>query len=369
LQPIAASFKHSKRAVGIIFLLQNKKPTTHMNIILENKRFFQSLSEKVSKKVKKLWKLGVLALTTGKSESLRSSARKVSENWKTSKTKMYRLSKSPLLLGFFVSLVSGLSLVKPNSKVNIDFSDFGNDLWVLCFVVQTKNGRPVPVYFEILQIPIEKGSLNTFVIQTIQNFINLLGFKPKLVFDRGFSSPYVAQFLDRSGITFYIRLKKGKHVQTKRYGTQEACKISCKDNEVWVYGLSLRLVVSHISKDQDEPWYLLSNDFKSIKRQVIKTYYHRFEIEEFFRDAKRLFGLEHVSIKKPHSLSVVLWFVIAGTWFFLQLEMLQRQNGEVVVDHRKYFGLSVTRYYFELLQAEMFRMAWGVGCGGGSLDV
>jgi hypothetical protein len=48
----------------------------------------------------------------------------------------------------------------------------------------------------------------------------------------------------------------------------------------------------------------------------VKRYYHRFEIEEFFRDAKRLLGLEYVNFRKEESFSTALWFVMTGMWFF-----------------------------------------------------
>jgi hypothetical protein len=39
-------------------------------------------------------------------------------------------------------------------KVAVDFSDFGNGFQVLMFAKQTRKGRALPLYFEILRYPI-----------------------------------------------------------------------------------------------------------------------------------------------------------------------------------------------------------------------
>jgi hypothetical protein len=44
----------------------------------------------------------------------------------------------------------------------------------------------------------------------------------------------------------------------------------------------------------------------------VKIYYHRFEIEETFKDTKHLFELQRLSFTRPTSLKVVLWLVFIG---------------------------------------------------------
>ena len=118
------------------------------------------------------------------------------------------------------------------------------------------------------------------------------------------------------------------------------------DARVAVYGASLRLVVSDHKDGMTEPWYLVTNDFLSSRNQIIDIYYHRFEIEEFFRDAKRLLGLEAVFFKTERSLAIVLWFLILGTWCLWRLEM---KLDAIHERERQKMKLSRIRYLFERL--------------------
>jgi hypothetical protein len=45
---------------------------------------------------------------------------------------------------------------------------------------------------------------------------------------------------------------------------------------------------------------------------AIALYYHRFEIEETFRDIKTILGLRRTKLTKPNSLAILLWFVNLG---------------------------------------------------------
>ena len=99
----------------------------------------------------------------------------------------------------------------------------------------------------------------------------------------------------------------------------------------------------------NEPWYLITNDRRSSRKKIIDRYYHRFEIEEFFRDAKRLLGLEYVHPKQVRSLSIILWFLCLGLWFVERLT-----EGSEETEKRNRYRLSRTRYVFESLLQEAF---------------
>jgi len=97
-----------------------------------------------------------------------------------------------------------------------------------------------------------------------------------------------------------VRLKGDKRVLGRKGGTK-AKLLTAGLHSVWVYGNRLNLVVTpkpdvklKTSDKAKEPWYLLTNDLNLTAEQVIDVYYHRFEIEEVFKDAKHLFGLEYV---------------------------------------------------------------------------
>jgi hypothetical protein len=50
----------------------------------------------------------------------------------------------------------------------------------------------------------------------------------------------------------------------------------------------------------------------STRNKIVKIYYHRFEIEEAFKDMKHLFELKHAQFYKPQSLKMLLWLVMLG---------------------------------------------------------
>lgn len=325
-------------------------PPFVMNIVYQKWSFLNATKRFVPKQISKLYDFGLQVLTARFVVSLRANARLLPLNWHTAKSKMYRLLGNGKISLLFLDLLKSLCLVGEKDIVVVDFSDFGNGFQVLMFAKQTKRGRAIPLYFEILRYPIDEGSQNIFVIQAIKNFSHFLGFKPKLVFDRGFACPYIVKFMARNKYIFLIRIKKKKSAQDIKTMQMFLVKDSeKKDRMVWMYSKRLRLIISDQTKGSSEPWYLMTNDFKSSRQTIIDLYYHRFEIEEFFRDAKRLLNLEHVNFQKEISLRNSLWFVLLGVWFFQSLDEQMDENDEKA---RKTLRLSAIRYFFEKMYQE-----------------
>lgn len=71
--------------------------------------------------------------------------------------------------------------------------------------------------------------------------------------------------------------------------------------------LELRVVRSD-DPEAGEPWYILTSDRTSSRKRIVQIYYHRFEIEETFKDIKHVLELEAIRFMKPLNLKVVLWF-------------------------------------------------------------
>jgi hypothetical protein len=330
-----------------------------MNIVKERHKYFQSLERKVVKQLKNLFNRGWQAFSSQPITSLRSNARKVTKNWKTASTKITRVTLNLKFLLLFPILMLGETKIKPTDCIAIDFSDFGNSHMVLMFAKQTHKGRGIPIYFEILEKHNARGYQNTFIIQALRNFELLLGFKPKLVFDRGFACPSIISFLKRNSWLFVIRIKKIKTVINLTTGQ----RLKVKDSQDLDFLASaydftkLRIVISDHKEDMDEPWYLVTNDFTSSRKTIIQRYYYRFEIEELFRDGKRLLGLEGVNFKIWQSLAVTLWFVMAGMWFFWWCEENLLSNQKQEKELRQSLGLSIIRYWFERLQSQFYHLA------------
>jgi hypothetical protein len=321
-----------------------------MNIVKQKWEFLNKTVEYVPLQVRRLYRFGLETLVGRNIVSMRANARLVPLTWNTAKSKVYRLSSNARIPEIFVMVLKSLSLVVEKDIISVDFSDFGNGFQILMFAKQTRRGRAIPLYFEILEYPILRNSQNLFIIQAIRNFSRIVGCKPKLVFDRGFACPALINFMAQNQYIFIIRIKKGK--SAKNLKTEEVFLVKESkenDNLVGMYGKKLRLVISDQLRDMREPWYLITNDFKSSRGTIIDEYYHRFEIEEFFRDAKRLLGLEYVNFNKSLSLSIALWFTILGIWFFNHLDSLMDENDRKAKEAMR---LSTIRYCFEKLQRE-----------------
>ena len=335
-----------------------------MHIVAPRLEFFQSLVPYVPKKVHTLFSFGFDTLVGHMIVSSRANARLTSYRWNTAKSKMWRLLKNVRIRILFPSLIVPLGTVSSTDVLVVDFSDFKNGRQVLLFAKQTAHGRAMPVYFEILEYPIQKDSQNLFVIQAIERLVRILGYRPTLVFDRGFACPSIITHLASHSHTFVIRIKKRKRVT--RSTTGRVCAVEdMHGNDVVIeaYDTELRLVVSDKPKNDTDSWYLITNDTCATRDNIINQYYHRFEIEEFFRDAKRLLGLEYVQFKTTQSLTVALWFAILTVWLF---ERMTRALTKEEQQERVVWQVSEFRYVLEKVRHAAWRAlltSESVGCG------
>lgn len=264
-------------------------------------------------------------------QSAGSNARSVVPNASTASTKADRLLANLKLAKHLGNVLDSLALVKPRSFVNVDHSDM-HGLTALAGAAQTRNGRAIPCMVETtyaLHIPADSScprwqrlraamtaarrsqSFTGHTIDALQSLADRLGFWPKLVFDRGFGNESIVTHLAAEGATFYIRLKAGRYIEFDGQRTSVS-ELPQKDSLVTLFGLTLRVIRSPKSRRAKEPWYILTNDMTSSRSKIVKVYYHRFEIEETFKDMKHVFELKRTRLQKPGSLKVILWLVSLG---------------------------------------------------------
>jgi hypothetical protein len=278
---------------------------------------------------------GLEAFSLQPFQSAGSNARSVVANANTAGSKARRLLANEKLAAQLGEVFDQLNLVRPGSYVNVDHSDM-HGLTALVGARQTRNGRAIPCFVETTyaqQIPAHSNkkrwqklraamvlarktqSFTGHTIDALQDFADRLGFWPKLVFDRGFGNESIVTHLAAEGCTFYIRLKAGRFVELDDGETVTRLNVKQlkeKDTTIRLYGLTLRVIRSPKSRRAPEPWYILTNDFSSSRNKVVKIYYHRFEIEEAFKDTKHLFELKRLNFMRPTSLKVILWLVFLG---------------------------------------------------------
>ena len=274
---------------------------------------------------------GLEAFSLRPFQSAGSNARSVVANTNTAASKVRRLLGNHKLATELGTVFDQLNLVRPGSYVNVDHSDM-NGLTALVGARQTRNGRAIPCFVETTyaqHIPADSNtsrwqqlrqdmlfarasqSFTGHTIDALQDLHDRLGYWPKLVFDRGFANESIVEHLHAEGAIFYIRLKSGNFVECDGQKTKIE-GLQTKDATVELFGLTLRVVRSPKSRRAPEPWYILTNDMTSSRNKIVRIYYHRFEIEETFKDTKHLFELHRLSFLRPTSLKVVLWLVFLG---------------------------------------------------------
>ena len=317
-----------------------------MNILKQKQLFFNRTFSLVPPQLQPLYTFGFRALACERVTSMRGNARQVVGNANTAKTKAWRLLKNRRWKSVIPALLVDLRLVTDASIVCLDFSDFHG--WqILTFAIQTHRGRAIPVYFEIIKYPITEKSQNIFIVSAIEEFVKIVECRPKLVMDRGFACPHILKHLAKQGHLFVVRVKGVKQFRNHQNRLFKARNTTKDDQEIRGYTKKLRLIVSDKLTTMKEPWYLVTNDFTSTREEIVTDYYHRFEIEEFFKDAKWLLGLEWVRFLKVTSMANVLWFVMLGLWF---IETLRTLVAEPL--WKNHHAVSWNRFIVELIERE-----------------
>lgn len=319
-----------------------------MSILKQKVNFFNTTLHHIPKQLIILYRFGFWALTEQRITSIRGNARQLVKNPHTAKTKAWRLLKNHRWKSVIPKMLQPFRLVTGRSVICLDFSNFHG--WqVLTFALQTRSGRAVPVYFEIIKYPITENSQNIFIVRAVERFVAFVGCRPKLVMDRGFACPYIIQQLAQRRHLFVVRIKACKQLtKAEKNLLFKARHTSLDDQRVRTYeGHRLRLIVSDKKEGTKERWYLITNDFTATRDELMADYYHRFEIEEFFKDAKWLLGLEWVRLFKLNSITTLLWFVVLGMWF---VEFVRKNL--TLPAWKNHHNLSVVRLVYETLQRE-----------------
>jgi hypothetical protein len=348
------------------------------DIVADSRTLIQNkLISAVPKKWHKQLRFGFQAYALQTFQSATSNARRVIANPNTAARKSERLLANRKLADHLGGVFDALQLVKPGSYINVDHSDM-HGLTALVGAVQTRNGRAIPCFVETtyalhipahedasprwkllrreMQLARKQQSFTGHTIDALQDFADRLGFWPRLVFDRGFGNESIVTHLAAEGATFYVRLKGGRYVGCDGERT-EVKRLAGNDATVSLYGLNLRVVRSPKSRRAPEPWYILTNDMASSRTKIVRIYYHRFEIEETFKDTKHVFEFDHVRLTKPNSLKVLLWLIFLG---IAVLYRLTKPTKHRLQPHPKK-RISWIRQALEQLHQAYGLVLWGEG--------
>lgn len=182
--------------------------------------------------------------------------------------------------------------------------------------------QPFSVYSEIYSCQ-SKGfeSKNKYTMESIDTVINVLNKKSNMIFDRGYDDNKIIDYVDKSGNYFVIRMNdkrnflfKGK----KKNAYQEALKRKGKVKmKLWFEDEKVEISISHTKvtlpynkKDyelifvyglsEERPLILLTNRSIHSKEDVIKVvrlYFYRWRVEEYFRSKKQEYEFENMRVR------------------------------------------------------------------------
>jgi hypothetical protein len=286
-----------------------------------------------------MFSLGVNAFSLTPFRSINANARLMPKGRKACESQVWRLTGHGKICNLFPKLLLKLFKIDESSILALDFSSFGC-FQVLCLALQTREGRSIPVWFTILRYPIKDAtSQNWFILSSLRKFVDLVGYTPRIVCDRGFIGwELIRGFLDLR-LTFYVRMKAGKYVRFK--GKRILLKkLHPLDAAIRIYGKNLRVVRSSKTLKKKlhlkECWYIITNDLGSTREEILTHYYYRFEIEEAFKDLKHLLDNKPRWIKKIQTIKVILWFQILGIWIIWKIHKPRGQPITVSKNHPKH---------------------------------
>jgi len=299
-----------------------------------NKFVTNNLATNMPKKLQPLFLFGVKAFVLQPLVSCNSNARRAHPGSRAAaEQQMYRLlHHKRLFIQLWRTLAKELPLA-PQDVVNVDYSNLG-PLAILGFAKQTRRGRAMPVLMRALASNTQGykkshpnyGKLKTyyqtwkktvkadqfsFVLKSLRLLKYLYGVQPRLVFDRGFVNQSIVQFLSDHSWIFYMRMRDDFSVEISGRRQYIGELAEGQYSIIWA-NRTLRLIVTKPRSRYAQPWYIMTNDLETQPAKIAKLYYHRFEIEESFRDLKTLFRLRWSTLRSWQSLRVVLCFMSIG---------------------------------------------------------
>lgn len=199
-------------------------------------------------------------------------------------------------------------------------------------VILTKNEKqPISVYSKIYSC--QSGgfkSMNEYTKQSIEKVRNVVNRKCNMIFDRGYDDNKLIDFIDKNEDYFVIRMEnkrnflfKGKKKNCYEMAIRRKGKVKMElwfdDNEKHEVAVShTRVTLPYNKKEyelvfvyglsEDKPMILLTNREIHSKEDLIKVvrlYFYRWRIEEYFRSKKQEYEMENFRVRTLKSINVL----------------------------------------------------------------
>ena len=199
-------------------------------------------------------------------------------------------------------------------------------------VILGKNQKqPISVYSKIYSCKSDNfESKNKYTIESIDTVRSVLKRKCNMIFDRGYDDNKLIDYIDKNGDYFVIRMndkrnflfkgkKKNCYKETIKRKGKVRMELWFDDNEKYeVYVSHTRVTLPYNKKEyelvivyglsEERPLILLTNRKIKSKEDVIKVvrmYFYRWRIEEYFRAKKQEYKFEDMRIRTLKGMNVL----------------------------------------------------------------
>ena len=196
-------------------------------------------------------------------------------------------------------------------------------------ILTEKEKQPISVYSEIYSCKSHKFiSKNHYTNESIETVRNVLGRKCNMIFDRGYDDNKIIDMVDSNGDYFVIRMQdrrmflfKGKKKNCYEEAMKRKGKVKMRllfdDNEEYEVSISHTKVTLPYNKknyelvivyglSEERPMILLTNREIHSKEDLIKVvrlYFSRWRIEEYFRAKKQEYDFENMRVRTLESMN------------------------------------------------------------------
>ena len=196
-------------------------------------------------------------------------------------------------------------------------------------ILTDKEKQPISVYSEIYSCKNHNFiSKNYYTNESIQKVKEVLGRKCNMIFDRGYDDNKIIDMIDKNEDYFVIRMQdrriflfKGKKKNCYEEAMKRKGKVKMKllfdDNEEYEVSIShTKVTLPYNKKDyelvivyglsEERPMILLTNRTIHSKEDLIKVvrlYFSRWRIEEYFRAKKQEYDFENMRVRTIESMN------------------------------------------------------------------
>ena len=218
-------------------------------------------------------------------------------------------------------------------------------------VLGKEQKQPISLYSEIYSCKSNSFiSKNRYTFESIDTVRKVLNKKCNMIFDRGYDDNKIIDYIDTNGDYFVIRMedkrsflfkskKKNRYKEALKRKGKVKMELWFDDNDKYeIYVSHTRVTLPYNKKDyelvfvyglsEERPLILLTNRSIKSKEDVIKVvrlYFYRWRVEEYFRTKKQEYDFENIRLRTLKSMNNLnLMLTIFMGYIGIKVEKINR---------------------------------------------